>query len=244
MLPRDMPYTLTMLGPKCNDPMPAMSKDLAIRLLQDRDEASVRRICFDTALYGKSIRPILRDERLVTQALLGSYLRFERSHFWVAVSETALAGYVCGGLEASFFSSRHAWRILPGLLGRFLAKGHAWNPAVWRFLRAGAVQAAQCKAIRNDEFLARYPAHLHVNLAPAYRGAGVGRRLVGTFLQEASTAGVPGLHVSVGSPSGWAFFKQMGFEEHAAFQIPSVEDGSPRTAWILVKKLQERKTTP
>jgi GNAT superfamily N-acetyltransferase len=42
---------------------------------------------------------------------------------------------------------------------------------------------------------ARYPAQLHVNLDAAWRGRGLGTRLVDAFAAHARAAGAPGLHV-------------------------------------------------
>lgn len=41
----------------------------------------------------------------------------------------------------------------------------------------------------------RYPAQLHVNLDAAWRGQGLGARLVGAFADLAREAGAPGVHV-------------------------------------------------
>jgi GNAT superfamily N-acetyltransferase len=40
-----------------------------------------------------------------------------------------------------------------------------------------------------------YPAHLHVNLAPAFRGRGLGTSLVAAFAAHAHEAGATGMHV-------------------------------------------------
>ena len=45
------------------------------------------------------------------------------------------------------------------------------------------------------DLTARFPAHLHVNLAPAWRGTGVGSRLVGQFITHAAENGSQGVHV-------------------------------------------------
>lgn len=42
---------------------------------------------------------------------------------------------------------------------------------------------------------ARYPAHLHINLAGPWRGRGIGARLVSAFADAARTGGAPGVHV-------------------------------------------------
>jgi GNAT superfamily N-acetyltransferase len=60
----------------------------------------------------------------------------------------------------------------------------------------------------------RFPAHLHVNVAPDYRGRRIGGRLVAMFSAEAARAGVPGVHVvtSAGA-ANVAFYNRNGFIE-------------------------------
>jgi GNAT superfamily N-acetyltransferase len=41
----------------------------------------------------------------------------------------------------------------------------------------------------------RYPAHLHINLAPGFRSRGIGARLIDAFATHAAAARAPGLHV-------------------------------------------------
>jgi GNAT superfamily N-acetyltransferase len=41
----------------------------------------------------------------------------------------------------------------------------------------------------------RYPAHLHINLAPPFRSLGIGSRLIAAFAARAAAAGAPGFHV-------------------------------------------------
>lgn len=60
----------------------------------------------------------------------------------------------------------------------------------------------------------RYPAHLHVNLAPAFRSAGVGARLVEAFARHAKAAGTPGVHVVTGEGMrNVSFYIRQGFEQ-------------------------------
>ena len=42
---------------------------------------------------------------------------------------------------------------------------------------------------------AAYPAHLHINLAPGYRGRGIGGALVDAFAAQAHRAGASGVHI-------------------------------------------------
>jgi GNAT superfamily N-acetyltransferase len=67
------------------------------------------------------------------------------------------------------------------------------------------------------DLTARYPAHLHVNLAEAWRGQGVGRALVEAFCAHARAAGAPGVHVFTGrGMRNVRFYAAAGFAEVGA----------------------------
>ncbi len=60
----------------------------------------------------------------------------------------------------------------------------------------------------------RYPAHLHTNLTEAYRGQGIGGRLIETFGAATSAAGLPGMHVVTGGTARNAsFYTHLGFNQ-------------------------------
>ena len=61
---------------------------------------------------------------------------------------------------------------------------------------------------------ARFPAQLHVNLAPTARGAGAGSKLVSRFVDDAAQAGCPGAHVVTGRGlRNVGFYERNGFQE-------------------------------
>lgn len=64
----------------------------------------------------------------------------------------------------------------------------------------------------------QFPAHLHVNLAPQYRGSGAGTELVRRFAGDASKAGAPGVHVVTSRGArNVQFYERNGFAEHGAY---------------------------
>ena len=64
---------------------------------------------------------------------------------------------------------------------------------------------------------ARYPAHLHINLAPQVRGGGIGGRLIAEFVARVRAAGLPGVHVVTGRRVRNAgFYNRLGFLERAS----------------------------
>jgi GNAT superfamily N-acetyltransferase len=66
------------------------------------------------------------------------------------------------------------------------------------------------------DFCRSYPAHLHINLAPACRSRGLGARLIEAFAAHAAEAGAPGMHVVTGKElRNVRFYKRCGFSEQA-----------------------------
>ena len=63
------------------------------------------------------------------------------------------------------------------------------------------------------DLTARYPAHLHINLDPAWRSQGIGGRLIGSFARQAAQAGAAGVHVVTGAEArNVGFYRRCGFE--------------------------------
>ncbi len=59
---------------------------------------------------------------------------------------------------------------------------------------------------------ARFPAHLHINVAPSHRGAGVGERLIEAICAQLTLQALPGVHVVTGSDQrNVGFYNRLGF---------------------------------
>jgi ribosomal protein S18 acetylase RimI-like enzyme len=70
-----------------------------------------------------------------------------------------------------------------------------------------------------------YPAHLHIDLLPAYQGRGHGRRLVERFAAAAGTAGATGVHVAMVT----ANVRARGFYDRLGFGVLPVPEPGPLT---------------
>lgn len=58
-----------------------------------------------------------------------------------------------------------------------------------------------------------YPAHLHINLDPAWRSQGIGGRLIDAFALQAEEAGATGVHIVTGAAArNVGFYRRSGFE--------------------------------
>jgi ribosomal protein S18 acetylase RimI-like enzyme len=214
---------------------PAQSA-IRYRLVEPRDEAAVRRICFDTALYGQSMRTLLDDRTLISEALVGYYLRFEPDALFVADAGEAVVGYLTGCLDTRRFVRQFALHLTPRLVLRFLCKGHVFRPAAWRLLLGGARHAAAWKEVR-AKLLDSHPAHLHLNLDIHHRGRGVAAGLLREFLALAACRGVRGVHLSTETQEGRKFFHKSGFHVIHEYRLPSILGGAEQTIWLMARPL-------
>ena len=84
---------------------------------------------------------------------------------------------------------------------------------------AGYLVGALDEAISFDDFAGvalEFPAHLHVNLAPAYRSQGIGRELIDAFAEDAVQAGAKGMHIVTSADArNVRFYTRAGFSEQA-----------------------------
>ncbi len=84
---------------------------------------------------------------------------------------------------------------------------------------AGYLVAALDEPSGIDAFAAateKYPAHLHINLAPAYRSRGIGAALIEAFVSDAKRAGAKGAHVVTSADArNVRFYERVGFAPRA-----------------------------
>jgi ribosomal protein S18 acetylase RimI-like enzyme len=84
----------------------------------------------------------------------------------------------------------------------------------------------------------RYPAHLHVNLAPAYRGLRMGGWLIDAFVADAHRAGATGVHVVTSATSdNVRFYSRNGFVEVARTRL--AQAGPNDTLVLLGREIDE-----
>lgn len=72
-----------------------------------------------------------------------------------------------------------------------------------------------------------FPAHLHINLAPDFRGRGLGRRLIDAFAADCRAEGRAGVHaVTAAGARNAGFYTRAGFD-HAVERGPLLFLGKP-----------------
>jgi ribosomal protein S18 acetylase RimI-like enzyme len=81
------------------------------------------------------------------------------------------------------------------------------------------------------DLLQRFPAHLHINVAAAVRDAGVGSRLIQTFLAHLRSRGAPGVHLVTGEGS-----RNIRFYEKNGFRIEASRPTSDRVLVFMARR--------
>ena len=207
-----------------------------IRKYRRNDEGSIRRICFDTALYGEPIAEYFNDIQLVTDALIGCNIWLEPESLFVAEAQDRVVGYLAGSIDTERFAERCAPRLVPRLLWRFITRGHFLKSRNYA-LALGIFKYSRIIVREREALLNDYPCSIHTNIDSGYRNAGIGTALIRKFIEYAKSKGSKGVHLSTASSSVKDFFLKTGFHIAATSVSPRIFGKQPREMWLLAMSL-------
>jgi GNAT superfamily N-acetyltransferase len=146
--------------------------------------AQLEAIFFETS--GTKTFASSEDRAAFRERWLGRYLAHDAQHAFLAVVDAGLPSETLAGYLVGSIED-------PALATRFDDLGYF-------------------KAL--SPLTARFPAQLHVNLAPSWQGRGVGRALVESFCQHLHVLRVPGVHLFTGrGMRNVRFYERAGFRE-------------------------------
>jgi GNAT superfamily N-acetyltransferase len=184
---------------------------LVVRPFQPEDRAAVLNIAAETAFFGDPVEAILEDRNLFCDFFYRYYTDYEPEHGWVASSDRSVMGFLMGSIDTKTQHRKMMLKILPSSFWRTLRGKYHIGPKSWRY--AGRLLAAALKRENLNPDLGVYPAHLHVNVAAAWRGHGLGRRLIEEYLSQLRRSGVQGVHLITTDRNYGAcrLYERMGF---------------------------------
>ena len=123
-----------------------------------------------------------------------------------AFRERWLDRYLQGGSDVVLLAEDRAGAVAGYLVGALEDPSEQDRFADTGYFRAGF-----------RDLCRRYPAHLHINLAPGWRSRGIGARLIAAFADVAARARAPGMHVVTAKAArNVRFYARCGFAELAA----------------------------
>jgi ribosomal protein S18 acetylase RimI-like enzyme len=184
---------------------------LAIRAYRPSDLPAVYDICVRTADSGADARGRYACDRLTGDIFAAPYVTLEPEHAHVLDDGTGTpVGYVLGTADTEKFVRRYRDEWMPAVAHRCPVPPDPPRTP----------DDAMLALHHNPERmlvpeLAGFPAHLHIDVLPAFQGRGWGRGLIEQFLAGLRTAGVPAVHLGM-SPTNVAaraFYDRLGFVE-------------------------------
>jgi ribosomal protein S18 acetylase RimI-like enzyme len=185
--------------------------EIQIRPYQPSDRADLLRIGAETAFFGTSVENYLEDRRLFCDLFYAYYTDVESQYCWIAVVDGRVAGFLTGCIEERKRLGRWMKSILPGFFRRLVGGGYHFGPLTWQYGRA--LLAASLRGEMPHLDLQKYPAHLHINVEAAWRGHGLGQRLMDAYLLQLRSLGVRGVHLMTTNRNEVAcrLYEKMGF---------------------------------
>ena len=195
-----------------------------IRPYHPTDLTSLYRICLQTADNGNDATPLYQDPDLLGHYYAAPYAVLEPDLCFVLTHNATPCGYVLGTRDTAVFGQRCEAEWFPPLRQRYP-------------LRPEDDDSADAQAIRwlhqghdQDNELADYPAHLHIDILPVGQGGGWGRKLMEIFWARLREVGVTAVHLGVSrqNPRAIGFYQHLGFYTLATYE----------TAYVMGKRLR------
>lgn len=183
-----------------------------IRPYEPRDLERLYEICLRTGASGEDASELVVDPRLFGELYAAPYGVLEPEHAFVVDDGAGRAvGYVLGALDTRAFEARCEAEWWPALRARHPIGSGAND------LDELLVSLLHARHPADDDVVARYPSHLHIDLLPEAQGQGWGRALMTTVQDALRAAGSPGVHLGVSARNtrALAFYAHLGYEEHA-----------------------------
>ena len=180
-----------------------------LRPYRPGDLDALYEICLVTGDAGKDATALHNDRKAIGHLYSAPYGVIEPEHVFVAEDEQGVAGYVVGAHDTDAFDARLKREWWPALREHYARVAEADLTAADR-LRIAAIREPGSNPA---DIVARYPAHIHMNLLPRLRGQRIGTGLLRLWIEQAKEAGVSGIHLgaSATNTGGIAFWTRSGF---------------------------------
>ncbi|MFD6418241.1 GNAT family N-acetyltransferase [Streptomyces sp. NPDC060194] len=183
----------------------------AVRPYRPADRAALADICVRTAHEGRDSSHLYPDPDLMPSIFALPYAVLEPELAFVLDDGTGRAvGYVLGTADTPGFVAAYRELWLPELALRYPPpKGPATTPTE---VMIGLMHDPERMIVPE---VAAYPAHLHIDLLPAWQGRGYGRALMERLRVALVADGVPAVHLCMvaANTAARAFYDRLGFHE-------------------------------
>lgn len=180
-----------------------------IRSYRPDDLPALYDICLTTGAAGQDASAQYSDPELIGHLYAAPYGVLQPDLVLVAEDALGVAGYIVGTYDSNGFAERLEREWWPALRQRYAKPSTALTQSDRQRIANIQTPGSSPPAI-----VARYPAHIHMNLRSRLRGQGVGTALLDHWVDKARAAGVAGIHLgaSVSNSGGVSFWRRSGFD--------------------------------
>jgi GNAT superfamily N-acetyltransferase len=175
------------------------------------DLGDLYRICLQTGNGGTDASALFRDPDLLGHIYAAPYGLFEPSLAFVVEDQIGVGGYCLGALDSRAFEQRAEEEWWPSLRRRYAEPDIADRERWTRDEQAAYLIHHPWRT--DDDLMADFPSHVHVDLLPRLQGSGNGRRLIGMQLVALRERRSRGVHLQVNAQNRRA----LGFYHHLGF---------------------------
>jgi ribosomal protein S18 acetylase RimI-like enzyme len=187
-----------------------MTKEFLVRNYQESDRNSIRSIAYDTALMGESADLFFDGREILADFLTVYFTDYEPQSCFVTEMNNNVIGYLLGAKSEKRQNTTFI-KIIPRLIIKAFFRGAPFRVKNMKFSFHIFVSALRGEFTLPD-CTKLYPALLHINIDKKYRGLGIGRKLIETYVDYLKRENITGVHLITKSENAVNFFKKMGFE--------------------------------
>jgi ribosomal protein S18 acetylase RimI-like enzyme len=190
-----------------------------IRPYRPEDLEALYDVALKTGEAGADATALYDDPKLVGHIYAAPYAVLSPTTAFVAEDAEGVGGYIVGPADTRAFeaSADEAWwPTLRPLYADPEGAPEEWTPDQTRAYQIHHPHPAARRLV------ARWPAHLHINLLPRMQGRGVGKRLMDTWLDRITALGAPGAHLGVATANtrGIRFYEAYGWQNLSHLGLP------------------------
>jgi GNAT superfamily N-acetyltransferase len=193
--------------------------DARIRKYNEGDREAIQDICYLTGYMGDSAAHFWRHKPSFVEVWTSYYRDHEPTSVYVAIRDDSVVGYLTGCVDTASATKSE------DLIGSVIKKyGLLFRPGTAGFLWRAIIDGIKDKQVATGELIdERWPSHLHINLLPMARGAGLGVALMESWLDQLKQFSSPGCHLGtlVENVRAVSFFEKIGFKAHGESSLVS-----------------------
>lgn len=192
-----------------------------LRAAHESDRADMYQICLSTGSPTHENLVNSRYRNMLGEIYVGPHLTFSQEFAYV-LSNSQVGGYVVAVLNTDLFEATLVNSWWPKIIQKYEVKELSSEESALYELMVNPV-------LTDQELVAKYPSHLHINLLENFQGKKIGEVMMLFMMNKLRSAGSIGIHLRINARNDRAF----NFYSRLGFNIFS----KSKNEWILVKSL-------